>query len=66
MDLAPATHTADLRKITSDQIKCLLRSLAQHLDDSDLKDCIMTAREHGHLTDEETGFFINAWGLAKA
>lgn len=66
MDLAPTPHTADLRKITSDQIKRLLRSLAQHLSDADLKDCIMTAREHGHLTDEECGWFITYWGLKNA
>lgn len=63
MDLAPTPHTADLRKITSDQIKCLLRAMARTASDSELKDCIMTAREHGHLTDEETGWFITYWGL---
>lgn len=63
MDLAPTPHTADLRKITSDQIKLLLRSLAQHLSDADLKDCIMQARQDGHLSDEETGWFITYWGL---
>jgi len=64
-DLSPPVHTADLRKLASDQIKRLLRAMAG-TDDATLKDCIMTAREHGHLTDDETRFFIQAWGLCNA
>ena len=65
-DLSPAVHNADLRQITSRIVKAALRSMARDADDTDLKQCIMTAREHGHLTDEETGFYINAWGLREA
>lgn len=66
MDLAPTPHTADLRKITSDQIKRLLRACARTMNDTDLKACVMQARQDGHLTDEETGWFITYWGLKHA
>ena len=35
-------------------------------DPSEMKHRIMVAREHGHLTDEETEFYIAAWGLVEA
>lgn len=60
------SHTHDLRKFASDTIKCLLRAVARTADDETLKACIMTAHEHGHLTDEEAAFFINAWGVRSA
>lgn len=57
---------ADLKAFTRDFIKAVLRNVARHGDDADLKACIMIAREHGHLTDEETGLLINAWGVRNA
>lgn len=63
-DLSAITKTADLRSLTSGIIKAALRSMARHASDEDLKACIMTAREHGHLTDEEVFFYLNAWGVA--
>lgn len=66
MDLAPTPHTADLRRITSDQIKRLLRAMARTATDSDLKDCIMQARQDHHITDEECGWYITYWGLQAA
>ena len=65
-DLSPPVHTADMRLVTSRIIKAALRAMARDASDTDLKQCIMTAREHGHLTDEETGFFITYWGLREA
>jgi hypothetical protein len=65
-DLAPPVHTADLKKLTSDGIKRLLRTCAQTMNDTDLKQCVMQARQDGHLTDDETRFFIQAWGLTNA
>lgn len=66
IDLSPPVHTADLRAVTARIIKAALRAMARDADDTTLKQCIMTAREHGHLTDEETGFYITYWGLANA
>jgi hypothetical protein len=65
-DLSPPIHTTDLRKVTSDGIKRLLRTCAQTMNDTDLKQCVMQARQDGHLTDEETGWFITYWGLRSA
>lgn len=59
-------HSADLRAFAATFIKAALRAMARHADDATLKDCIMTAREHGHLTDEEMGFYITYWGLRGA
>lgn len=58
--------TADLASFASRFVRALLRHMARTASDEDLKACIMTAREHGHLTDEETAFFINAWGVRGA
>lgn len=58
--------TADLRSITAESIKRLLRAMAGQVDDADLKHCILTARAHGHLSDDETDFYISACGLANA
>lgn len=57
---------ADLREAGRTIIKRIIRSMARTLSDEDLKLCIMTAREHGHLTDEETEFYLAAWGLRDA
>lgn len=57
---------APLASFARDTVKRLLRVVARDADDTTLKQCIMTAREHGHLTDEETGFYITYWGLREA
>ena len=59
-------QTFDFSAFAKRIVKASLRNLARHADDSDLKECIMLAREHGHLTDEETEFYISYWGLAAA
>lgn len=51
-----------LARLASDIVKRVLRAMACTADDTTLKQCIMTAREHGHLTDEECGWFITFWG----
>lgn len=58
--------TADLRAITAQGIKRVLRGMARASDDATLKDCVMIARADGHLSDEETEFYIAAWGLTNA
>lgn len=65
-DLSPPIHTADLKKLTSDGIKRLLRACAQTMNDTDLKQCVMQARQDGHLTDEQTEFYLTFWGLRNA
>lgn len=59
-------HTADLRAITARIIKAALRAMSRTADDAVLKDCVMIARADGHLSDEETEFYIAAWGLKNA
>lgn len=59
-------HTADLRAITARIIRAALRSMSRTADDAALKDCVMIARADGHLSDEETEFYIAAWGLTNA
>ena len=61
-----AISDAPLASFARDTVKRLLRVMARTADDLTLKDCIMTAREHGHLTEEETAFYINAWGIRNA
>ena len=39
---------------------------ARRMDDEELKARVMIARETGFLTDEETDFYIAAWGLKEA
>lgn len=63
---SPISEPLDLRDFTKRAIRQILRSIAQQGDDALLKDCIMTAREHGHLDDEETAFLINVWGVQSA
>ena len=62
---APAP-TYDLAHFSQRIVRAALRGQARTADDTDLKACVMTAREHGHLTEEETEFYIAAWGLAEA
>lgn len=59
---APITP-APLSQFARDTVKRLLRVMARTADDTTLKQCIMTAREHGHLDDDETAMLINAWGV---
>lgn len=65
-DLSPPVATYDLAHFSRRIVRAALRGQARTADDTDLKACVMTAREHGHLTDEETEFYIAAWGLAEA
>lgn len=58
--------TYDLVHFSQRIVRAALRGQARNADDTDLKACVMTAREHGHLTDEETEFYIAAWGLENA
>ncbi|MBK9496661.1 MAG: hypothetical protein IPO08_19605 [Xanthomonadales bacterium] len=39
---------------------------ARGKSDTELKERVMLARECGFMTDEETEFYIAAWGLAEA
>lgn len=59
-------QTFDLAHFASRLIKAALRNLARTVDDTTLKQAVLTAREHGHLSDEETHFYIAAWGLRDA
>lgn len=61
-----AVPVADLAAIASRIVCAALRNVARTGTDADLKACIMTAREHGHIDDEHTEFLIAAWGLAGA
>lgn len=54
---------APLADFAQSTMKRLLRIVARTADDQTLKACIMTAREHGHLDDDETAMLINAWGV---
>ena len=65
-DLAPPIITYDLTHFSQRIVKAALRGQARTADDTGLKECVMLAREHGHLTDEETEFYIAAWGLREA
>lgn len=58
--------TYDLAHFSQRIVRAALRGQARTADDADLKACVMIAREHGHLTDEETEFYIAAWGLIDA
>ena len=55
----------DLKMFAANMVKAAMRSLASE-DDATLKSFVMTARQHGHLTNEETEFYIAAWGLEAA
>lgn len=61
-DLTPPPLAA----FAANTIRVLLRAMAPHTSDADLKACVMLAREHGHLTDEDAEFYIAAWGLKEA
>ena len=65
-DLSPPAPVYDLATFSQRIVRAALRGQSCTADDTDLKACVMTAREHGHLTDEETEFYIAAWGLAEA
>lgn len=58
--------TFDLKPFCARMVKAALRNLARTEDDATLKNAVMMAREHGHLTDDETHFYIAAWGLVNA
>ena len=55
----------DLKLFAANMVKAAMCSLASE-DDATLKSFVMTARQHGHLSDEETEFYIAAWGLVEA
>ena len=65
-DLSPPAPVYDLAHFSQRIVRAALRGQSRTADDAGLKACVMTAREHGHLTDEETEFYIAAWGLAEA
>lgn len=64
--ISASINPAPLADFAQSTMKRLLRVVARTADDQTLKACIMTAREHGHLDDDETAMLINAWGVRNA
>lgn len=62
--LPPETY--DLAGYVKRLMIAALRSVSRQTDGAALKDCVMLARQCGHLSDEETEFYIAVWGLSDA
>lgn len=67
-DLSATPVTAEVFDLSSFARRIVIAGVknARRGPDTELKERVMLARECGFLTDEETEFYIAAWGLAEA
>lgn len=62
---APYSETFDLAAFAKRIVVAGIKN-ARRKPDEELKERVMLARQCGFLTDEETEFYIGAWGLIEA